>query len=153
MDNNFNMQQNNMQQQMGKTVYMKPRRRTGWIAGLIVAAVMVLLFIGYFIWYKVAEDVELDGTWATEDGIEISFDETHNDHGSIIYEYAYVDETGTVREATCRRIDDKLTFYYEIWVEEESIFIYEECVIEIVKLTEEKLVVESDGCEYTLKRK
>lgn len=143
MDNNINVQENNM----------KSRRRTGWIVGLIVAATMILMIIGYFIWYKAADDVQLDGTWVVGDGIEITFNETHSDHGRIIYEYCYIDEVGSSREATCSRTEDKLTFYYEVWVEEESIYIYEECSIEIVKLTEEKLVVKSDGCEYTLKRK
>lgn len=157
MENNFNMQQNNYQQPMYQQpmmqpVYMKPRRRTGWIAGLIVAAVMVLMFIGAFIWYKVTDKGVLEGTWAGCD-IEITFTEIHRDHDLVVYEYCYLNEDGEIHETTCKVNDDKIEFPKEYYDEEEEIFYYDFLMLEIVKITSEKLVLEFKGKEYTLIRK
>ena len=175
MENNFNTQQNNLQQPMnqqpmnqqpmyqqpmyqqpmGQPVYLKPRRRTGWIYGLIMGVLMILTFVISFIVYKVADggDVEgeLEGTWSGY-GIEITFNESHNEYDRVIYEYIYTDEEGNTRETTCKVRDEQIAFLTEYWDGEEGIYIYDSIIVDIKKITSKKLVLEYDGEEYTLKR-
>ena len=152
MDNNFNMQQNNVQQPMGQPVYLKPRKRRGWIAGLIFAALMLMTIVITTLLYIAFNDFELEGTWSGY-GIEIKFTETHKDGKTVIYEYEYIDKEGNERITTCKVKDDKITFCVESWDDELQVFIYEYMDVAIEDITSEELVLEYDGEEYTLERK
>ena len=174
MENNFNMQQNNMQQPMGQPmyqqpmgqpmyqqpmgqpIYMKPRRRTGWIAGLIVAAIMLLTFIGYGVWYISGFGGELEGIWSGKDATEISFIQIDSEFGETTYGYSIYDELGDIEETgICVKDEEKdeLKFMTEVW--NDAAGCYEFQVVKTAKikrLTDDKLIIKIGHKKYTYDR-
>lgn len=180
MDSNFNIQQNNgqqpmnqqpinqqsmyqqpmyqqpmYQQPMAQPVYMKPRRK-GWIAGVIVAAVMVVLVIGYAIWYLTGFGGDLEGTWNGDDATTIVFEEIDSNLTEATYLYYIYNELGELEEkGRCFKNEktDELQFMMEIWNDYNGVFEYTVVrTAEIKRLTDDKLIFKAGKEKYTYER-
>ena len=176
MDNNFNMQQNNMQQPVyqqmpqGQPMYppmpptsvgsKKPKSKKGLIIGLIVGGVLlitgiVIALLAIFVWGK---DADLEGTWVAKDGTKVKFEkviENDGDQDGYIYYSIYVD--GDLEVSSCLMHDKKIVIKrsIEMWSDSAQAYVYdvEELEIKVVKVTNSKLVLKYKGDTYEFKRK
>lgn len=160
MDNNFNIQQNNMQQQsiyqqIPQTSMMnfdnkKKKSKKGLIIGLLTGLFLVIGVIALIIVFWDSEEGSLEGTWVGKDGTKVVFEDDLTKDGLLRYEITL---NGENVDAIVTKYGKKLRFLMKAWNDEEMAFDYEFRDAEIKKLTNKKLVLKYDGKEYTLKRK
>ena len=158
MDNNFNMQQNNMQQPVyqqmpqGQPMYQQmptgqPKKK-GLIIGAIVAFVVIIIFFAIVGPYYLKQNKlqKLYGTWSTSiEGKTVKMSLDSDKEGTMI-------GTGTYKGNEVPMIIDlkwELDGDVLILVEEEG----DVSEYEIIELTDSKLVIEDDdGEKYTFRK-
>lgn len=144
MDNNFNMQQNNMntpmQQPMYQTMQVQPKKKTGLIIGIVLGVVALIAIIAVVLVLVLGGSDDLVGTWTyTEDGETASF--VFNDDNS-----GTMGASGISFPMTWERDGDTLKITMSLLGQSstESFTIKE--------LTDDKLVLSNGEEEITLKK-